>query len=96
MQCDNSIIVPVCSNDEIVSLQFINQSGKKRFLPGGRIAGCYAVLGSIQLPMRGQLFLAEGVVTGATIHESTGHPVVVAFNANNLEAVARDICSKSQ
>ena len=94
MQCDNSIIVPVCSHDEIVSLQFINQSGKKRFLSGGRITGCYAVLGSNQLPTRGQLILAEGAATCATIHESTGHSVIVAFNANNLEAVARNICSK--
>lgn len=33
--------------------------------------------------------IAEGYATAASIHEATGHPVVVAFNAGNLAAVTR-------
>jgi len=32
--------------------------------------------------------IAEGFATGATLHELTGQPVVVAFNAGNLGKVA--------
>jgi len=33
--------------------------------------------------------IAEGYATGATIHEATGRPVAVAFDSNNLPAVAK-------
>jgi phage/plasmid primase-like uncharacterized protein len=35
------------------------------------------------------LLVAEGYATGATLHEATGLPVAVAFNAGNLLAVAK-------
>ena len=35
------------------------------------------------------LLVAEGYATGATLHEATGLPVAVAFNAANLLAVAK-------
>lgn len=35
------------------------------------------------------LLVAEGYATGATLHEATGLPVAVAFNAGNLAEVAR-------
>ena len=34
------------------------------------------------------LCVAEGFATGASIHQATGHPVAVAFDAGNLEPVA--------
>ncbi|MFC7556311.1 hypothetical protein ACFQU7_34900 [Pseudoroseomonas wenyumeiae] len=34
------------------------------------------------------LLVAEGYATGATLHEATRLPVVVAFNAGNLAAAA--------
>ena len=37
------------------------------------------------------LCIAEGFATGATIHEATGYPVAVAFNAGNLVPVAKAI-----
>lgn len=36
----------------------------------------------------GILLVCEGYATGATLHEATGHPVAVAFAANNLLPVA--------
>jgi putative DNA primase/helicase len=40
------------------------------------------------------LCIAEGFATGATIHQATGYPVAVAFNAGNLEAVAKAMRQK--
>jgi hypothetical protein len=56
----------------------------KRFMPGGRVKGCYYAIGKPQ----GVLIVCEGFATGASIFECTGHAVAVAFNAGNLEAVA--------
>lgn len=38
--------------------------------------------------------IVEGFATGATIHQATGYPVAVAFNAGNLELVAQAIRHK--
>ena len=35
------------------------------------------------------MLIAEGYATGASLHLATGHAVLIAFNAGNLEAVAR-------
>ena len=55
---------------------------------GARTEGGHALIGG--QPKRGApLLVAEGYATGATLHEATGLPVAVAFNAGNLEAVAK-------
>lgn len=57
----------------------------KLFWPAGcQISGSYHLLGA---PER-TILLAEGYATGASLHEATGFPVAVAFNANNLVPVA--------
>jgi putative DNA primase/helicase len=83
---DGRLIVPVRDRKgDIQSLQFITGDGVNRFLPGGHVAGNYYAIGS-----PGEtLCVAEGFATAATIHEATGQAVAVAFNAGNLEAVAR-------
>lgn len=84
---DGRLIVPVRVVGELASLQYIAGDGAKRFLPGGRVAGGYFGIGK---PDGAEaLCIAEGYATGATIHEATGLPVAVAFNAGNLGAVAR-------
>ncbi|QKJ67470.1 toprim domain-containing protein [Deefgea piscis] len=40
------------------------------------------------------VFIAEGFATAASIHEATGLPVVVAFDAGNLQPVAQAIAKK--
>ena len=75
----------------IHSLQFIAADGGKRFLTGGRVDGCYCAMGG---ETGGALCIAEGFATGASIREATGYPVAVAFNAGNLESVARAIRAK--
>ena len=40
------------------------------------------------------ILLAEGYATGATLHEATGRPVVVAFDAGNLLHVAKAVAGR--
>jgi putative DNA primase/helicase len=72
------------------SLQTIAPDGEKRFMPGGRVKGCYHSIGT----PAGVLLVCEGYATGASIHDATGDAVAVAFNAGNLEAVALALRTK--
>ncbi|MGV6818721.1 MAG: PriCT-2 domain-containing protein [Thiotrichales bacterium] len=74
------------------SIQFIDPKGAKLFLAGGRLKGGMFIIGDI-LPDKIML-ICEGFATGATLHEETGHPVVVAFNAGNLLPVAKALRGK--
>ena len=85
--CEGALVVPVRSGGEVQSLQFIDEDGGKRFLRGGRIRGGYFEIGTGEGAEA--LCVAEGFATAATIHKATGYPVAVAFNAGNLESVAR-------
>jgi putative DNA primase/helicase len=58
----------------------------KVFMKGGRVTGCMHWIGDAEAGV--VRLVAEGYATGATLHEATGLPVAVAFNAGNLEAVA--------
>jgi putative DNA primase/helicase len=84
---NDALMIPVRDGGEIHSLQFIGPNGDKRFLTGGRLAGCYFSMGNPN--GAAALCIAEGFATGATIHEATGYPVAVAFNAGNLVPVAK-------
>lgn len=72
------------------TLQFIDPDGSKRFLTGGRKAGCYFAIGK---PIE-RLLLAEGLATGSTLHQATGDAVAVCFDCGNLLAVARALRGK--
>lgn len=71
------------------SLQFIAGDGSKRFLSGGKTADGYFPISAKDGGKDGPLLIAEGFATGASLRLSTGFAVLVAFNAENLEAVAR-------
>lgn len=88
----DALVIPMRADGQIHSLQFIAPDGKKRFLTGGRVMGCYFSVGT----MKGAeaLCIAEGFATGATIHEATDYPVAVAFNAGNLGLVAKAMREK--
>jgi putative DNA primase/helicase len=61
----------------------------KLYLKGARKSGLYHVIGDPQ--GAAAILIAEGYATAATLHEATGHPVVVAFDAGNLKSVAQAI-----
>lgn len=59
----------------------------KLFLKGGRKSGLWHWCG---VPVgAGVLLVAEGYATAASLHEATGHPVAVGFDAGNLAHVAK-------
>ena len=84
---DGSLVVPVRNGDELHSLQYIAPDGIKKFLNGGPVSGCHFSIGDLN--GAAALCICEGYVTGASIHEATGYPVVVALNAGNLLPVAK-------
>jgi putative DNA primase/helicase len=88
----DALAIPMRDGGDIHSLQFIGPDGVKRFLTGGRVTGCYFSIGNPK--GAAALCIAEGFATGATIHEATGYPVAVAFNAGNLGAVAKTLRGK--
>lgn len=81
--------VPIRDVDgKLWSLQSIPSDGSgKKFYPGGRIQGCFHVIGPA-LESTDEILVAEGFATGASVHMATQRPVVCAFNSGNLEAVA--------
>lgn len=91
-QHGSELLIPLYHAGQLLNLQRIGAEGAKRFLPGGRVKGCYSPLGSID--PQGTLYICEGWATGATIHESTGCPVACALNAGNLKPVALALRAK--
>ena len=85
------LLVPIRNAaGDIRSLQRIDSQGGKRFHPSGEITGNYYAIGQ-----PGEtLIIAEGFATAASIHQATGYPVAVAFNAGNLRPVAEAIRGK--
>jgi len=74
------------ASGELHSLQFIGADGAKKFLTGGRIAGCFFTLCD---KANGPIVLCEGYATAASICEATGLATVAAMNCGNLPAVAK-------
>jgi putative DNA primase/helicase len=89
---DGRLIIPLRVDGALHSLQYIGADGEKRFLPGGRVAGCYFGIGATKDAKA--LCIAEGFATGASVYEATGHPVACAMNAGNLEPVALALRAK--
>lgn len=81
----NTLVIPVYGPKGIQSLQSIDQFGNKKFMPGGKMNGGFFAIGE----QTEQIVICEGFSTGASIHQATGNQVYVAFNAGNLEKVAK-------
>lgn len=82
---EGQLVIPMRdATSALCSLQFIAPDSGKRFLPGGRVKGCFHMIGEPDTT----LCICEGWATGASIHAATGHAVAVAFNAGNLQPVA--------
>lgn len=81
-QLGGELLIPIYWRGELVNLQRIKSNGRKLFLSGGRISGCYCLFGRIEPGI--ELFIVEGIATAATLHEQTGKPVAAAMSAGNL------------
>ena len=78
------VVVPVEDNGEVVSLQFIDTKGGKKFLSGGKTKGCYTTLGG---PSE-LIYVATGYATAVTIFEASTSMTYVSYNDGNLMEVA--------
>ncbi|RIZ70194.1 MAG: hypothetical protein D0528_02270 [Methylococcales bacterium] len=86
-----SLVIPVFNNGVLVSVQFIDSDGIKRFLTGSKLKGSYSNLGQY-LPDK-PILITEGWATGASLFESTDNLIYVAFSADNLKEVAQYVRS---
>jgi putative DNA primase/helicase len=88
-----SLVIPIMGEPGLTSLQFIEADGSKRFLPGGEIKGCFFGIGmaGVTLAEPGKILICEGFATGGSLNEWFKLPVIVAFNAGNLEPVTKRI-----
>ena len=75
------------------NVQTIARDGQKRFVAGAQVSGLFSLIGEIH-PDR-PILIGEGVATARTVHEATGLPVAVAYNAGNLSAVSKAIVALS-
>lgn len=81
------LLVPLVDDaGKLWNVQRVFANGDKRFLTGGRVSGCFHVIGDIAASA--WVLIAEGFATAATLHKATGHAVVVAFNEANIRHVA--------
>lgn len=94
----NALLVPVADKRrKIHSLQAIFPSKlasmgnrNKDYLTDGAKRGLFFIIGTPQMHNGVPVFiLCEGYATGASIHECTGHAVLVCFDAGNLPVVAK-------
>lgn len=96
---DGAVVIPAHdTRGQVRGLQFIldparqadriKRLGRDRtYWPTGMVKeGLHHLLGPAPA---GVLLLCEGYATGATLHEASGLPVAVAFDAGNLSPVAR-------
>ena len=88
---DCTLLVPMRdANGVLHSLQTIAPDGAKRFMAGGRVRGCFHLVGVPAVA----LVVCEGIATAHSIHECTGLAVAAAFSAGNLEPVAQALRRK--
>lgn len=94
-----AVVVPMQDNSaRIYGIQLIYPNGHhkkkktgrdKDFWPAGMaMRGHYHIIGGTPHKV---LLVAEGYATAATLHQASGYPVAVAFNANNLQPVAENL-----
>jgi putative DNA primase/helicase len=89
---DGALMVPVKDSASVIQgMQFISPDGSKKFKTGTAKAGnCYRI-GTVK---DDTIIIAEGFATASSVHQATGHCVLVSFDAGNLQPVAELIRSK--
>ncbi len=78
---------------QTITMQNVTSAGK-RFEPGSRKTGCFHAIDPNNKLGAEPILIAEGFATAASVHMATGLPVVAAFDAGNLEPVAKSLREK--
>ena len=85
----------LCNVQRIAPAKPSDGGPDKLFLKGGRKSGLWHLVGDLAghegdtTAAPAVLLVAEGYATAASLHEATGYPVAVAFDAGNLGHVCR-------
>ena len=94
---DDTLAVPMLRDGRLVGLQLIRGKDRgnkleKQYWPAGmdKVGACHLIGGT----PRGLVLVAEGYATAASLHEATGLPVAVAFDAGSLNPVVADLAKK--
>lgn len=96
----NALLVPICDRlRNVHSLQAIFPNANnflrrdKDYLKDGAKHGHFHAIGKPKELSDGRkvFIIVEGYATGSSVHECTGHFVLVTFDASNLQAVAESI-----
>lgn len=87
----NQMVVPIRNwEKEIRSLQIISKDGDwKGMFADGEIQGNFTTIGKQDPRTAAKIAIVEGYATGASVHEATNIPVVVAFQTGNLSPIAK-------
>jgi putative DNA primase/helicase len=95
---NRTLIVPgYDAEGKMWTAQYIQEDGAKRFAKGARKEGCFHVVGGLgELSKAPAIVIAEGYATASVIAEAAERraAVVSAFDAGNLEPVARALREK--
>ncbi|RQS00230.1 DUF927 domain-containing protein [Burkholderia sp. Bp8991] len=93
-QLRDQLLIPLSDIDGVLhSAQYIQSDGTKRFKSGGRVAGCFCLVG--EDPADGDtILICEGWATACSLHQATEHTVVAAMNAGNLLSVSAALRAK--
>ena len=95
---DGRIVIPVMNKDgEITTLQHIDENGYKKYLTGGRVKGCFSLVGIDYQSLKdvNTIAITEGFATAKTLNEHLSIPVVMAQSCGNIETVCDYIASLS-
>lgn len=90
----NLVIAAHDREGKVWSAQRIGPAGFKGYEKDAKVSGCYYILGG-KSALEAQdekepVLVSTGFGTSAAIYMATGRPVVVAFQDNNLQEVARE------
>ena len=91
LERDGNLFVPLRDIEgKVWSAHLVGPTGFKSFAKGGRVSGCFHVIGELDGGVEGDeaVLITSGFGTGAVIHEATGRPVVCAMSDWNMQAVA--------
>lgn len=87
MDTQGRLIVTIYDqNGKLANIQRISADGTKRFLSGGKIKGCYSIIGDYSASET--LLIGEGCATMTSLYQHTGFCCIAALSASNLKAVA--------
>ncbi len=88
-------IPAIDGNGKVWSVQYVNEEGVKRFAKNSRKEGCFHALGGLSaIALAPAIVISEGYTTAASISEALGFATISAFNAGNLEPVAKALKEK--